>query len=1234
MSITNQKVFREDEGNSKSKVKNRIVQNQKKNTNLNVVEAQQKMLISSMQQPPRSKISFGGTQLSSYPLNLAMKDSTSMHSFQRGMSQDQSKQGTGRIVYNNGHHNEDMMSLSGGGGNKQQALSQKKQDTQIDFEQLSKQYLQEQRGVNSSVLRPSSRQNSVNQRKSLLENIQIQNELAVVKPRRVDSDMQYQQNYQESHPKVVDKTLNLNIPSRLSIRSPQNTIYNQNQYSISNSPNNRRKSLFCHPNNNQTPSLGQVNSGQGESNQPQISQSSSKSNQLVSQNSKKFSTGLLSEKKISCIQTLKKRLVQMTSSTPYLLVNIIATGLATLLDLIRVAFFDSKSDLGFFIFMMLLQIIIVFQIIGKIVKQRRQYFLNVISFVEMAFVVLNFLSTYLVQSYSVYLAVNYLKIINVIRISNIFMFIKKRQKQLLIERFQKERERIKKKQENQVMRFNKSDKLNKQQTVARQSSPSKFNESLRGKLSQGPDQLNLSINQQSQQRISLQNQRNSEQSKISNEQHHSRIILQGRFKDQIFGADQSSSLDQMQKSNFKLENTYTDLILKRTMTIFFLCAITAPFFMNTFYNPAHETIDNFFDTFRRITEGPRFLEMPPENITAQLQKLVNIGANFEETPIIDFQSNYYNFSKLDSLNLRTNEVYVFETPMNQTIGIYMKMTVSRRDYNQLQSLLGMCAYVWYFILILFMITIITRDIEKQVIHPFNALFEKIWSLIIDPMLVVNNQFQQFAGMYSMLQNKQKRSRVNEMANDQQDQSSLDQSQIQSQIARKSHIKGFRRKKVKNSNQIEDNINNEIQLIDESLFKISKLLMLYYGEAGAQLVSKMIRSESSLLDFSEELGTKTLAIFGFCDIRNFTDATEILQEGVVSLVNKVAYIVHSNTIRYGGQPNKNIGDAFLLVWKLSSDKETYEVVKPLGKLNSKRGVHPSIRKEASIIADVAVLSVLKTISQINTAKELNIYNDNIEMHKRIPGFRIKMGFGLHLGWAIEGMIGSNFKIDASYLSPNVNIASRLEAATKQYGVQFLFSQGIYNLLSPAYQDLCRIVDKAVLKGCLTSQDLFTVDMDLNQSSGAQLNVAGLGIGMSQGVSSTQLMNGLNLDSLQTVPSARQYKQVAQDVIRNEQRCIFESLYRGEISTELMLIKCADAQEILIKSPYFKIFKLQYYQAFRLYIDGFWVEAKAEFEKCLRIFPDDGPSQVLLEYIESQNLDSKLAKWKGFRALEDK
>jgi class 3 adenylate cyclase len=41
----------------------------------------------------------------------------------------------------------------------------------------------------------------------------------------------------------------------------------------------------------------------------------------------------------------------------------------------------------------------------------------------------------------------------------------------------------------------------------------------------------------------------------------------------------------------------------------------------------------------------------------------------------------------------------------------------------------------------------------------------------------------------------------------------------------------------------------------------------------------------------------------------------------------------------------------------------------------------------------------------------------------------MGFGLHMGWAIEGAVGSQFKIDATYLGYNVTMASRLEAATK-------------------------------------------------------------------------------------------------------------------------------------------------------------------------------------------------------------
>ena len=48
---------------------------------------------------------------------------------------------------------------------------------------------------------------------------------------------------------------------------------------------------------------------------------------------------------------------------------------------------------------------------------------------------------------------------------------------------------------------------------------------------------------------------------------------------------------------------------------------------------------------------------------------------------------------------------------------------------------------------------------------------------------------------------------------------------------------------------------------------------------------------------------------------------------------------------------------------------------------------------------------------------------------MPDFHVSMGFGLHVSWAIEGAIESEYKIYASYLSPNVNMSSRLEAASR-------------------------------------------------------------------------------------------------------------------------------------------------------------------------------------------------------------
>lgn len=99
-----------------------------------------------------------------------------------------------------------------------------------------------------------------------------------------------------------------------------------------------------------------------------------------------------------------------------------------------------------------------------------------------------------------------------------------------------------------------------------------------------------------------------------------------------------------------------------------------------------------------------------------------------------------------------------------------------------------------------------------------------------------------------------------------------------------------------------------------------MLVLGFGEAGNQVFSKTLQSDSFEIDTFKEAKV-VYAIFGFCDIRNFTDCTEILKEGVLVFVNTIAEIVHTEVNLSFGSPNKNIGDAFLLVWKLKGVRES-------------------------------------------------------------------------------------------------------------------------------------------------------------------------------------------------------------------------------------------------------------------------------------------------------------------------
>ena len=82
---------------------------------------------------------------------------------------------------------------------------------------------------------------------------------------------------------------------------------------------------------------------------------------------------------------------------------------------------------------------------------------------------------------------------------------------------------------------------------------------------------------------------------------------------------------------------------------------------------------------------------------------------------------------------------------------------------------------------------------------------------------------------------------------------------------------------------------------------------------------------------------------------------------------------------------------------------------------------------------------------------------------MPNYEVKMGFGLHQGWAIEGALGSFYKIDVSYLSPNVNMASKLEETTKSYDTPVLISGSLYDHFTEMAKRECRQIDNIVFAG---------------------------------------------------------------------------------------------------------------------------------------------------------------------------
>lgn len=155
-------------------------------------------------------------------------------------------------------------------------------------------------------------------------------------------------------------------------------------------------------------------------------------------------------------------------------------------------------------------------------------------------------------------------------------------------------------------------------------------------------------------------------------------------------------------------------------------------------------------------------------------------------------------------------------------------------------------------------------------------------------------------------------------------------------------------------------------------------------------------------------------------RQFTDTTECLQEEVMLFVNRIAFILHDIVVQCSGSANKNIGDAFLLAWKIDDKMSENQI---------------------SILADKALLAFLKTLIEISRhQKYICAFSPGAteRLLKRFPNYNVRIGSGLHVGWAIEGESTSTSIISAVHRPSSSSSSINYDQLCHDHSNQYLIT----------------------------------------------------------------------------------------------------------------------------------------------------------------------------------------------------
>ena len=115
-----------------------------------------------------------------------------------------------------------------------------------------------------------------------------------------------------------------------------------------------------------------------------------------------------------------------------------------------------------------------------------------------------------------------------------------------------------------------------------------------------------------------------------------------------------------------------------------------------------------------------------------------------------------------------------------------------------------------------------------------------------------------------------------------------------------------------------------------------------------------------------------------------------------------------------------------------------------------------------VVDKVLISAVKTLAQLQRASDLMAYSRHPHIIKTFADkYVISISFALHVGRAIEGAIGSEFKVDALYLSADTQISLRIDSLCDTYDRQILMSGDFFKMVSPKGKTFCRKIDQVCM-----------------------------------------------------------------------------------------------------------------------------------------------------------------------------